>query len=365
MKRLFPIIILLLSLLACSDDDGHGNTGYITMPVNISMLHTSEGSRAPGDPGVWTDYALPSRVYVYALVYDGENETGNCSFVSLNGADATGKYALDPDAWKVDAQTKGLYHYDEHLSITLPEHSKSGRVYVAAADRDIPGITIPIDLTRVKDITYQLPAENCSEFMKNLYSTPYNLVYAYDEERGQFTGSPLPPSEENKRDKRYYGTISGVGTVYPHVHVVLYHVAAQLDIKWNVAEAVRKDNAVTYLQVENVPKTAYLFRPTENPKPTGSNCLQYNLINYTSLNDAMGTAWSGRKVVFLPQMYETVGATTYYPLDVTIGVNGDAIGTGQGEKEGYLVNHQETYTPDAVFTSWIAVNLNIEKKITY
>ena len=66
-------------------------------------------------------------------------------------------------------------------------------------------------------------------------------------------------------------------------------------------------------------------------------------------------------MVYVPQHYRKTSATeSVYPFEVRLGKNGATITDGMGTKK----NFSQPFTPDPVFTSWIAVGVNIKTQIT-
>jgi hypothetical protein len=123
---------------------------------------------------------------------------------------------------------------------------------------------------------------------------------------------------------------------------MLYHVAARLDIKWNVGEERRKTFALGALSVSNLPKECYLFKPTSN-EPADNNAYQETIVDAFSPT----TAWSGRKVVYVPQVKNKGSNSFPVHLHYT-----NAKDKAEGTKEFSF-----DYVDD-VFTTWFNVEAN-------
>lgn len=373
---------LLLAACAHEDDLAEG----IRVPIKLSvMTGNSQNSRTtPGDPGEPETFDLPQYAYIYILAYSQTAEQGDPILISPGSLSPAnkGQYHLEPSKWKQDAYTPEIYHYENDISIMMPQTMQSGRVYAAVSSKPLELGELPDtpDNTHMSQLTYSVPAGTTEEqnaYMKNLYSTPYNLVYAYDAGLGKLTGSPLPPEEENKTDKLYYGTILDAAEKVSHLDIILYHVAARLDVKWEVAADKRNENALTFFEIQHLPQSAcYLFRPTENVKDETTSTQSYSatqsrpLINSCqddgNLNPA--TYWQGREVVYVPQHHLVNSTGKYYPFDVRMGKNGIRIEADTdtpvtGKYYGQKAQFVQPFTPDPVFTSWIAVGVNINTHI--
>lgn len=376
------LLILILALTACAHDEWNDVPTRI-VPIRLSVM-TNEGKsqRTPGDPGLKDEFALPSHAYIYVLTNNmpNENPAGNTTLVYAGGSSGRGHITLDPKKWVPDAVYPEIYRYSDDININMPLDAKSGRVLAAVASQEIHGLSdLPATPTvdDVSRMTYSVPdatADVQDDFMKNLYSTPYNLVYEYDATTKQLVGSPLDPTLENRVDRLYYGTIHDAGEMVSYVDVILYHVAARLDVKWEVAEDLRDNNAVTYFEVQNLPQSpCYLFRPTENvddrvnPERTSYTTVQNRTLVNTSKADGNldpSTYWQGRRVIYVPQHYRRkADGQNYYPFDVRLGRNGDKIDTPAA---GKTQTFEQPFTAlDPVFTSWNAVNVRINTAITY
>jgi hypothetical protein len=294
------------------------------LPINIQIKTTEVlQSRALGDPGVKEEFPLPSWAYIYVVANSAADGSGASLLQIVSGANNKGGIELNRALWKQDTSDPSIYHYTGPLNIRLWHMAKSAKVYVAVADRKIRSILLPSDPNEIVSLKYDPSEEGAasSVFMKNLYATPYNL---------------------NKSDGAYYGTVIDLNTNTPSVNVMLYHVAARLDIKWNVGEERRKTFALGALSVSNLPKECYLFKPTNN-EPADDNAYSESIVSSFSPT----TAWSGRKVVYVPQLND--GSRNFpVTLNYTNAANGDEPGT----------KNQDFQFQSEVFTTWFNVEAN-------
>lgn len=321
----------MLLFVACDSSHDEGGDEYArVLPINIRIKTTEvPQQRALGDPGVKEEFPLPRMAYIYVLANSETDGTGASLLQMVSGANSQGGIALEPTWWAKDGSDPSIYHYTGPLNIKLWHLTQSAKVYVAVSDREIPGIQLPSNPDEIVSLKYDLSqiGEASSEFMKNLYATPYNL---------------------NKSDGAYYGTVIDLNTNTPSVNVMLYHVAARLDIKWNVEDERRQSFALGALSVNNLPKQCYLFQPTLNNVPADANAYSESIVSSFSPT----TAWSGRKVVYVPQVND--GASGF---PVTLSYTNEA--AAPADKNG---THAERFAFESdVFTTWFNVEANFVK----
>lgn len=333
MSYLIYILLSLFLFTAC--DGGHDEEGGSArvLPIHI-RIKTTEGpqQRVPGDPGEVEKFPLPNVAYIYVLANSAVDGTGAWLLQMIDGAANNGKVTLDGE-WIQDVNDPSIYHYGDALNISLWHMAQSAKVYVAVADREIPDIALPPSPEDIVSLTYD-PSQavdvngvnDVNEFMKNLYATPYNKPVSAD-------------------DATYYGTVKDLHTNTPSVNVMLYHVAARLDLKWNVGEERRETFALGALSVSNLPNKCFLFRPTENQPPEDDDT--YSEVVVSSFSPT--TAWSGRRAVYVPQVKVSNEVAEFFPvtLSYTNAKNG---------KNG----KEDTYTTqfafkNEIYTTWFNV----------
>jgi hypothetical protein len=328
MSYLIYILLSLFLFIACdsSHDEGWEDSAR-RLPIHIRIKTTEEAQqRALGDPGIKEQFPLPNVAYIYVLCNSSANGTGASLLQMIGGVANKGKVDLDPKEWEQDDKDPSVYHYGGALNIDLWHLAQSAKVYVAVADREIPGLQLPQNPEHVVYDPSQLSDAERHEFMKNLYATPYN----------------------HEVEGKYYGSVNDLNSNTPRVNVMLYHVAARLDLKWNVEEERRKTFALGTLSVSDLPKSCYLFKPTENTDPGTGNGYSDIVV---SKFDAT-TAWSGRKVVYVPQVND--GARNF---PVNLSYTNAAASNAPGLKEQAFAFQ---YKSD-VFTTWFNVEANFVK----
>lgn len=159
----------------------------------------------------------------------------------------SGGYRLKPENWvKVttsDYQKDSVYTYTGKIGIIIPEDRSAGVVYAAMSS--VP-ITVSYTGNDVANAGFILGSEatgNEGEALKNLYSSPYNLLNV---------------------DKKYYGTVNDFGTNSPYIDMVLYHVGAKFDMQWNVDTSMQHHVMLSKITLKGLSGGGKLFKPLEN-----------------------------------------------------------------------------------------------------
>ena len=299
-----------LLMAACNSHDDEGvPVQTVTMPIRLSIPAEgfSEHTRATaagdpgttaGDPGTFETFKLPQFLYVflYSEYNDGTNITPTVIYKKIDltagSTNKDDKQTYVSKFWKKEAYNgDSLYTYNGDLSIDLPLQRTNGRVYVAASYFDLTsgnanlsttGLTTEED---IKNVCFKVEDAALRNSLQDLYSSPYNY----------------------KINNEYYGTLKDYSSKVPHIDMVLYHVAARVDISWNVAadtEAetlkLQKQLRITFQEPrKNFQDNCLLFRPMENevqaanPWPSES----YDLNKLITMNQ--GNHWYGRQVYYM------------------------------------------------------------------
>lgn len=246
----------------------------VTLKINHKWQHGStldESSRGTGDPGYDKEYGLPAHVY-YILCVDNKVKTvrhlGTGTALAVNHFTTSTTEGTD---WVTTAdKTISSYKTNQLVfNIDKEDAQKSKHLYVVASKEAIPDAKFTSvtegasEETVVRTLTYDITGSTDDAkqlFMRDLYSTPWS--------ESNFVGDITDPVQD----------------------VILYHVAAKVDLKWNW----NGTNPITTVSVNNVKnENLFLFKPTENAYTTGA----YNI------NQPIPTELqkNGRYVFYLPQ----------------------------------------------------------------
>lgn len=264
---------------------------------NVALAKT----RATGDPGFDDSFEAPNYIYAFFCV-DG---------VVKDYSEITVAHTGD-DAWTAPDQNNVItYKTPLTFSVDNPTDANSARVYIAASKTalNIPEITEgSSEESVVNTMTYSIPdvvaapssnvaLDASQQFLRDLYSTPWEG----DEHAATFEGALKDPYHD----------------------ILLYHVAAKVDLKWNSEMALPTTGETAKIKVNNVLGTGLsIFQPTTNTWAAGS----YNVS--TPITD--GTKWNGRQVYYLPQF-----ANSNCKYNVTIGSNTQDVTFSPATTSGY------------------------------
>lgn len=326
--------LTILLATSCADDDAPRAT--VQMPVSLVLpAEAIETRTLPGDPGTWEKFNQPKHLYLFVVLQGNLDGAANAvgifqEYQPLNGSWV--KTAVNGDP---------VYKYAGNIQVSIPEGNRTqGAVYAATSYTLLTLYNAPTEGTSyaswneaieaVKKITFT-PADYNK--LQDIYSSPYNLKI--DDDNNQLTPD------------NYYGTIEEVNSAVPHVdNLMLFHVAAKVDLIWNVADKVQSDIRLTGITVNGLSRKGYLFQPNENPTPDETD-------KYTHLIPInIGNQWDGR-AYFYAIPYSEEGK---YPITLTITKKSatDEIATKE-----VALNIPYTPTETDKYTHWMRGDIRI------
>ncbi len=352
MKQGILILTLLtLFFISCADEEEQvlrGQAVPFTLPIELSLQPEEDAAatRAPGDPGTWEKFRFPRYVYIYLVAF-GDTFTGGKVCELDTDEDGTGDGNLWPEVlttgWSKATnsdnvpQTLGdsIYrHTSLQAHFMLPSGTTSARMYIAASYEElkkngaaIPTLTEANTEADVLAITFDADGTDFLNNLQNLYSTPYNYRPAATPYNGN-----------------YYGTVNMTTRV---VRMMLYHVAAKVDVKWNIADDKQDDYYISYVEARGLKqKNCLLFKPTESTWTSADNVANYSL----DLADGdIGQQWLGR------QYFYAIAYGPTYNIHLHLLTNGDDKTTYAAT--GYNLKLTKAMSAFPVFTPWIRADL--------
>ena len=310
----------------------------ICLPANEvqSARYAPAAYHAIGDPGKTESFLFPHWLYIIVMKQNGDYSWSvwHAEERELKDADWV------PTRFVGLLPTMGdsIYQYTEQIDLLLSASDKfKGRVYaVASAERLVMNKTLNSSgITSMSDLeNLTFDASEIQNSLQHIYSSPYNL-----EQYGE-----------------YYGTFNSSYQKVPHVNLLLYHIAAKVDIKWNVEEDKRinkehPEEAVrlTYMEARNLfAGNAYCFKPMRNVSPA----VLSSGASIVAANDDEGKWWEGRSY-FYTIPYTVEGTPDYFPLQMTLRTNGSTTGTG------YQPTLNLEIDTSSVFVPWLRANFNL------
>lgn len=292
----------------------------VTLNVNHNWQHgdvvdnsvSSARSRATtGDPGVDDQIQTPRYIH-YIYCHGGKvvmpSREGGATVVTTIDASHT----TDWDTHVVNKEYISTYKGGATAGIISLVKYKSGdgdhpahtgdcthHLYVVASNTDL-STTLPTinvgdsEETLIRELKYNIPNTDAQVFMRDLYSTPWDAT--------NFEGNLVDAVQD----------------------ITLYHVAANVDVKWNSETTPIESVKVSDVKKENL----YIFQPTENIYEAGT-------YTETKTITAEDQKYLGRWQFYLPQFK---APNSKY----NVGFNSEATTT-------------VTFTPDVTggYTSWL------------
>lgn len=268
-------------------------TYNVKIKVNHAWQHgsTLDSRAATGDPGVDEKFPKPKNLY-YVLCVNGKVK----AIAPAHSSQSTSAAPVNeieniPDGSWAESADKTISTYAGELTFNFDsdEMSQTKNVYIVASNNDLTpeegtnlfaSIQNGDDESEVQNLVYSIQEEalgtdytfqdKTQAFMKNLYSTPW-------------TGSAA-------------SFIGNLGADY-FKDIILYHVAAKVDLQWNSTLILSGNVSVNNVANESLS----LFQPATKNGTTGfidndaSN-------NYTVTSPIEADRmYNGRQVFYLPQ----------------------------------------------------------------
>jgi len=345
------LLILWLSALLFAGCEGAQDfpSQKVVLPLSICLpaekMHTPNNAparRVLGDPGTTENYLFPHHLYYVVVKQNGDMSWSvwHAEHRTLTDGDwqPTRYVGLLPNSGD------SIYQYTEEINLMLATGEKFvGRIYAIASAEELTLSKNLADVTGLSDlldVTFSTSSVAVQQKLMHIYSTPYNL----------------------NTSGTYYGSFSSIAQKVPHVHLLLYHVAAKVDIQWYVDENRRIDpvtpaNGVrlTYMEARRLFNgNAYCFKPMRNEvaalPETG-----YTLADIVRPTDE-ALWWEGR-YYFYTIPYTVTGAPDYFPLQLQMCTNGTAVGNA------YRPTLNMRVDTTAVFVPWMRVNFNFTQPL--
>lgn len=278
---------------------------HVTLKINHDwqLGDTTDLTRSTGDPGYEDKIEVPTHLY-YIFCVNGKvkNVTpleGGTAAQAVNHIIVNGKSGTDSDIEKqttdendkwttTTTDGKTISTYGKPLTFQLQSTETGDRHLYVVASRtplDISGIigydnpANPSEVatatgeTTVQALAYGIqgvasspsvnaPLDDSQKFLRDLYSTPWDAT--------NFPGDLTDPMQD----------------------VILYHVAAKVDLKWNTATPFTPEtHKVKVISVNNTGLSLF------NPTTAGGSGAGYTV----STDITPGTMVNGRQVFYLPQ----------------------------------------------------------------
>ncbi len=304
----------------------------LCLPANEIIHYAGAPRRVLGDPGEAEQFELPKYAYIFVMKNEGAGtgwEIWKSEKKELNIA----QWVKTRYNGALDTPHDSIFRYRERIVFPLHKDRPMGRVYTICSNIDLtfdkPLNTLS-DLEDVLDLKFNTKPDTIQQHLQNIYSTPYNYELA-----GEY----------------YCSFDCSTGFSY-RVDMLLYHVAAKVDIKWNVVDSVRINKAnpsaavrLTYMEARRLfDGYAYCFKPLRNTLPEVPTSGGYNIPNMVTPTDE-GLWWEGRKY-FYTIPYTVEGRPGYFPLQMLMKTN-------NSDGSGYELTLEQPMDTTGVFVPWL------------
>ena len=294
--------------------------------------------RSIGDPGGREVLALPRYAYIFITREDG----------GVGSIWRKEELIMEAENWEMTKYSgllmengNYIYQYKKKINFLLSGDTPKGKVYVICSNKRLtftPSFASISTLEDVENLKFNTEPDSIQENLQNIYSTPYNYT---------------------KRGNYYCMYDCSVGNGFT-VELLLYHIAAKVDIKWSVdkEKRINKNNPssavrLTYMKVQNLfNSNAYCFKPMRNEVPSILNDGK----SVEMANNNEGLWWEGRSY-FYTIPYTVTGEPDYFPLQMLMRTN-DSGGTG------YKPTLNLTIDTSTVFVPWLRAIFNFSEPLT-
>ncbi len=338
MFRNILVLGTCLFLIGCKGLNDPSQT--VTLPISICLPsgETQAPRHAPvrrslGDPGTTERFIMPNYLYFIILKQNGTN---------WEVWDTITRHVTDndwqPRRYSGSLHTTGdsIYQYTGTFPLMTNNQQFNGRVYAVASAVELTfsqDIGTIVNLDQLLNLTFDASSVTIQSNLQHIYSTPYN--YEVDDE--------------------YYGSFSTITVQSPRINLMLYHIAAKVDLKWNVAEDKRINAAdpsqavrLTYMEARRLFNgNAYCFKPMRNTLPALPT-MGYSITDIITAGDE-GLWWEGR-TYFYTIPYTIEGSPTYFPLQMLLCTNDAA------KADAYKLTLYQPFDTTEVFVPWLRGN---------
>ena len=336
-KKALYIILGLFLLVSCQPNEPvRQGTLQINLCLPMPENFSPSTNRIIGDPGMTENFELPKYAYIVVMKQEG----------LVWSVWRNAEIVLNESAWKKTryfgfnpTRADSIYQYTEPVQFLLKGETPQGRVYAICSRKKLTfssSIGSIDTMEKLLNWQFNTAPDSIQESLQDIYSTPYNF----------------------NRGGDYYCVFDcSTGHIY-RLDLILYHVAAKVDLKWRVAENKRINKAdpsaavrLTYMDACHLFNgMAYCFKPMENVLADKSTSSTTRHI-VTPSNE--GLWWEGRSY-FYTIPYTTTAKTGYYPLQMQMATN------GSGYHNSTIYLQVDTSSP---FVPWLRATFNLNKPL--
>lgn len=339
-------VICACAMASCTDDK---EVSQISLPLTVSlptndhysMPQQSSCRRVIGDPGTTEIFLLPQHLYFFVLLH---MDSGWKVMHAVHTEPQPDEWIKRRYTGQLQTEGDSIYQYTETFSLPADRQGKEGMVFAVASavpltfNREMNAIS---SLEQVVNLTFDASSATVQENLQHIYSSPYNYM----------------------QSGAYYGSFHNTAGLPARLNLMLYHVAAKVDLQWNVADSMRiRSNPLqavrlTYMEARRLYNgNAYCFKPLRNTMADLPESGGYDIPDIVTEADE-GLWWEGR-TYFYTIPYTVTESPGYFPLQLLMCTNGTMKGYG------YKLTLCQPIDTSAVFVPWLRGRFNLSKPLT-
>lgn len=342
-NRNIVLLLAALSLLftGCNDER---NVPEQAARLQLNLCIPVEGGssamrRVMGDPGKTETFQMPH--YLYLIVMKEVN--GVWSVWRREERTLNDEDWIPTHYWGLRMNNNdSIFKYREPINYILNNETPQGRVYAVCSKRKLTFNQTIGSISSMGDLlnwTFNTAPDSIQKSLQDIYVTPYN--YTVD-------------------DDRYYCAFDCSAGNTSTVDLILYHVAAKVDLKWFVNKNVRYNKEtpssgvrLTYMEVRRLfSDYAYCFKPMRNELDASIGDGQGYDIPDIVTPDIESLWWEGR-TYFYTIPYTVKGDPNHFPVQMQLCTN------GTDKAYAYRPTLNMEIDTSAVFVPWLRANMNI------
>ena len=331
---------MTLVLAGCRENEPLQKAGLplsICLPANEvqSARYAPAARKTVGDPGETETFLFPHYLYIIVMKQNRDKSWSVWETKERTLTDAD--WEATHYAGALPTMGDSIYRYTEQIDLQLSSSGGfQGRVYAVASAEELSFSKALKNLTDLDDLSglrFDASSAPIQDNLQHIYSSPYNL----------------------RQDGEYYGSFHTTQQKAPYVNLLLYHIAAKVDIKWSVAEDKRTGASgvrLTYMQARNLfAGNAYCFQPMRNV--SAALLGEGKTIDIVRPTDE-GLWWEGRSY-FYTIPYTIEGNADYFPLQMVMQTNESGA--------DYTPTLNLGIDTASVFVPWLRADFNLTKPL--
>ena len=315
----------------------------LCIPADEITQRVCAPHRIVGDPGTREMFAFPKYAYIFVM----KQESDNSWSVWKREERLLEEHEWEMTHYRGELNNPGdsVYRYKNNLSFLLRSDAPVGHVYAICSNVRLtfntPFASVST-MSELMDLKFNTTPDSIQMELKNIYSTPYNYI----------------------KDGDYYCSFDCSSGRSSQVDMLLYHVAAKVDLKWNVVDSVRINKTdpaegvrLTYMEARRLFNGyAYCFKPMKNMLSAMPGSGEGYDIEDIVIPTAEGLWWEGRSY-FYTIPYFVSGDADYFPLQMLLGTNGTK------ESAGYQLTLKQPMDTSAVFVPWLRGDFKLSQPL--